>query len=251
MGHFGNRVAAGENIGQLISELKPGLVGSAPGTLGPGVLGIGKEGEGVEGISDSGPGVSGYSKSGPGVWAESQSGDGLYAKASAGHLAGNFQGSVSVTGNIHATGDIKCAGDICCASGDCAEYFDVEEANAAEPGTVMVLTREGALCPSRTAYDKRVAGVISGAGSYRPAILLDVKVSKTERRPIALVGKVYCKVDASQSPVEVGDLLTTSDKPGHAMKATNPQEAFGAVMGKALRPLAAGQGLIPVLVTLQ
>jgi hypothetical protein len=45
MGHFGNRVAAGENIGQLISELKPGLVGSAPGTLGPGVLGIGKEDE--------------------------------------------------------------------------------------------------------------------------------------------------------------------------------------------------------------
>jgi hypothetical protein len=65
------------------------------------------------------------------------------------------------------------------------------------------------------------------------------------------VGKVYSKVDARCSPVEVGDLLTTSGTPRHAMKAVDPWKAFGAVIGKALRSLRDGQGLIPVLVALQ
>jgi glycerol-3-phosphate acyltransferase PlsY len=35
------------------------------------------------------------------------------------------------------------------------------------------------------------------------------------------------------------------------MKAMNPLKALGAVLGKALRALDAGKGLIPVLVSLQ
>ena len=73
----------------------------------------------------------------------------------------------------------------------------------------------------------------------------------TARIPIALSGKVYCKVDAEPSPIQIGDLLTTSETPGHAMKAEDPFKAFGAVLGKALRALGAGQGLIPILVALQ
>ena len=65
------------------------------------------------------------------------------------------------------------------------------------------------------------------------------------------MGKVYCKVDAQYASVEVGDLLTTSPTPGHAMKAADPLRAFGSVIGKALRPLDAGQGLIPILISLQ
>jgi hypothetical protein len=49
----------------------------------------------------------------------------------------------------------------------------------------------------------------------------------------------------------VGDLLTTSDRPGHAMKLTDPLRGFGAVIGKALKPMASGQGLLPILVALQ
>jgi hypothetical protein len=51
--------------------------------------------------------------------------------------------------------------------------------------------------------------------------------------------------------VSVGDLLTTSDTPGHAMRVTEPGRAFGAVLGKALAPLPEGSGLVPILVTLQ
>jgi hypothetical protein len=68
---------------------------------------------------------------------------------------------------------------------------------------------------------------------------------------VAVVGKVYCKVDAQYAPIEVGDLLTTSPTPGHAMKADDPLRAFGAVIGKALRGLQSGQGLVPILVALQ
>jgi hypothetical protein len=69
--------------------------------------------------------------------------------------------------------------------------------------------------------------------------------------PLALLGKVFCKVDAQYSPIEVGDLLTTSPTIGHAMKADDPLKAFGSVIGKALRPLQAGRGMIPILVALQ
>ena len=71
------------------------------------------------------------------------------------------------------------------------------------------------------------------------------------RMPIALIGKVYCKVDADFAVVHVGDLLTTSPTRGYAMKADDPQKAFGAVIGKALKSMSHGQGLIPILIALQ
>ena len=43
--------------------------------------------------------------------------------------------------------------------------------------------------------------------------------------PVALTGRVYCWADASSNPVKPGDLLTTSDTPGHAMKVTDYAKA--------------------------
>jgi hypothetical protein len=104
---------------------------------------------------------------------------------------------------------------------------------------------------SNIPYDKRVAGVISGAGDYKPGLVLDKKQSRNIRKSVSLMGKVYCKVDAQCSPIEVGDLLTISATPGHAMKASEPIRAFGSVIGKALRPLTEGKDLIPILIALQ
>jgi hypothetical protein len=115
----------------------------------------------------------------------------------------------------------------------------------------MVIEKEGKLRQSREAYDKRVAGVISGAGGYKPGLVLDKKQDHDSRRSISLMGKVYCKVDAQSSSIEVGDLLTTSSTPGHAMKAADPLRVFGSVIGKALRPLRTGLGIIPILIALQ
>jgi hypothetical protein len=143
------------------------------------------------------------------------------------------------------------SGDIFLDGADCAEEFDLAGSQQVDPGAVMVLDGLGKLRPSGQAYDRKVAGVVSGAGSYKSGIVLDRQELKTGRTPLALVGKVYGKVDANYSPVEVGDLLTTSDTPGHAMKALDPSRAFGAVIGKALRSLRKGQDLIPILVALQ
>jgi hypothetical protein len=115
----------------------------------------------------------------------------------------------------------------------------------------MSLDEEGMLRQSRQAYDKRVVGVLSGAGGLRPGIVLGKGGNLPNRAQVALLGKVFCRVDASYGPIDIGDLLTSSTNPGHAMKATDPLKAFGAVIGKALRAMKAGQGMIPVLIALQ
>jgi hypothetical protein len=163
------------------------------------------------------------------------------------------EGDLRILGNdgqfkIHLDGG---EGDIKLLGADCAEDFDVSEVETAEPGTVMVIDQESALKPSEQPYDKRVAGVVSGGEGYKPGIILDKQKIEADRIPVALMGKVACKVDARHSPIEVGDLLTTSFTPGHAMKANDALRAFGAVLGKALRPLEQGQGMVPILVALQ
>ena len=181
--------------------------------------------------------IHGISKGGDGVFGESNIGVGVHGKG--GRLAGFFEGDVEVTGDIRLS------------NADFAEDFDVSSVLEAEPGTVMVLSGTGPLSASQQAYDKRVAGVISGAGNYKPGILMDKQQFSVNRQPVALMGKVFCKADAQFGQIEVGDLLTTSPTPGHAMKVGDPSKAFGAVIGKALRPLLNGQGLIPILIALQ
>jgi len=213
-----------------------------------GVRGTSTDGRGVEGWSTNTEGVVGISTKSTGVWGQtdgdgrgvagtSKHGIGVYGFG--GHLAAFFEGDVEVTGDIRLT------------NADCAEDFDIAEADLIEAGTVVVLGDEGTMSPSRRPYDKRVAGVISGAGSYRPGIVLDKQQSSNNRMPVALLGKVFCRVDATHGAIEVGDLLTTSPTLGHAMRASDPLKAFGAVIGKALRPLKEGQSLIPILIALQ
>jgi hypothetical protein len=180
----------------------------------------------------------------------------------------NASERLEVRGNILVSGDIRLAG------ADCAEHFEVDDDAGVnlEGGMVMVIGENERLQLCRQAYDRRVAGVLSGAGDCRPGILLgnpptpdhttsssswlasssSSRLSSPSRRlPLALVGKVYCRVDAGFAAVGIGDLLTTSPTPGHAMKVTDPGLSFGAVLGKALRPLAVGTGLVPILVALQ
>jgi hypothetical protein len=163
-----------------------------------------------------------------------------------------FPGSATDTGDwAQATIRLDAdTGDIRLSGADCAERFDVAGEARIEPGEVLIVSESERLEPCSTAYDKRVLGVVSGAGGYRPGLILDSS-RETGRAPVALMGKVYCKVDASEHPIGIGDMLTTSDRSGFAMKAADPARAFGAVLGKALRGLASGQGMIPVLVALQ
>ncbi len=120
-----------------------------------------------------------------------------------------------------------------------------------QPGMVVRIdeAHPGELIVSTQAYDRRVAGIISGAGGIQPGLLMSQSSSLTDGSyPVALTGRVYCLVDASNGPIEPGDLLTTSDTPGHAMKATDHLKAHGAIIGKAMTGLERGKGLVLVLV---
>jgi hypothetical protein len=143
-------------------------------------------------------------------------------------------------------------GDIKLTGGDTAEEFAVvdDAVDVIPSGSVMVICPDGRLTPSSEPYDRRVAGVISGAGSLRPGVVLGTG-GGGHRRPVALAGTACCLADATRTPIDVGDLLTTSDTRGHAMRAVDPCAAFGAVLGKSLGALSSGTGLLPMLVALQ
>lgn len=147
---------------------------------------------------------------------------------------------------VHLQGN---SGDIKLRGADTAEHFAAGSGRP-EPGTVMVIGTEGALEPSSTAYDPRVAGVVSGAGGAAPGMVLGYHPDEDAKVPIALTGRVWCRVN-TEEPIEPGALMTTSEVAGHAMKATDQDRRLGAILGKALEAHEAGSGMVPVLVCLQ
>jgi hypothetical protein len=144
---------------------------------------------------------------------------------------------------------------------DIAEPFDVavdtEKCDATElaPGMVVCIDPEnaGKLRLSATSFDRTVAGVISGAGGVNPGMLLTQEGTVADgKHPVALTGRVYCYVDAdANGSVKPGDLLTTSETAGHAMRAGDDDRTHGAILGKAMSSLDSGRGLVLVLVSLQ
>ena len=110
----------------------------------------------------------------------------------------------------------------------------------------------GSLIISCHEYDKKVIGVISGAGNLKTGMILGkFYENENEEFPIALSGRVYCFAEALHEPILPGDFLTTSVIPGHAMKAGDFEKAQGAIIGKAMSSLEKGTGLVLVMITLQ
>jgi cytoskeletal protein CcmA (bactofilin family) len=283
--HLTGSLTAGTNVDSQATFAGPMTIGGAlTGSIckfeGGSTTGVhGVNGSGSGDTPKFGCGVLGESNQGYGVYGASKTASGVYGKSQSG-LAGEFEGNISATGDaklggsldvggkVSATGDVTLSGnldvkgsadvdgtiktkDVILSGADCAEEFDIANAAELEPGTVVVFDDTAALVVCSEAYDKRAAGVISGAGDYRPGVILDRRASQDNRAPVALVGKVFCKVDATYAAIEIGDLLTTSPTPGCAMKASDQQKSFGAVIGKALSGKSSGLGLLPILVALQ
>lgn len=135
---------------------------------------------------------------------------------------------------------------------DIAEKFPMTD--KVEPGLVVAIdpANAGKLCLARGAYNHCVAGVVSGANNFSVGAVLGHLPGNEDAPPIALSGRVYVQCDATAGAIEPGDLLTTSDTPGHAMKAADRDRSQGAVLGKAMTSLASGhRGFVLVLVSLQ
>lgn len=100
-------------------------------------------------------------------------------------------------------------------------------------------------------YDTRVAGVVS----EKPGMILGV--AGDAKAMVATTGRVRVHVDATAAPIEIGDLLATSTKPGMAMKSIPvslsgiEMHRPGTLIGKALEALPSGEGDILVLLSLQ
>jgi hypothetical protein len=193
------------------------IVGQSTGDGGIGVIGqadVGAGAYGVYGVSAGGYGVVGKSTTG---------------------YAGYFIGKVGITG------------------ADLAERFAAVDDNPIEPGTVVVVdeNQAGKIRASDRAYDGKVVGIISGAGGIHTALMLHQDDVLQGDHVVAIAGRVYCKAEANSNPIKPGDLLTTSKIKGHCMKAADRDQAYGAIIGKALTGLDKGEGLVLVLVNLQ
>ncbi len=139
---------------------------------------------------------------------------------------------------------------------DLSESFDVRspEGQAVEPGMVVCIDPEnaGKLVVSRSAYDATVAGIISGAGGVNTGMVMgQTDTIASGAHPVALTGRVWTRCDTANGPIKPGDLLTTAEEPGCAMRAADPVRAQGAIIGKAMTALDSGEGLVLVLVSLQ
>ena len=109
------------------------------------------------------------------------------------------------------------------------EYYDSDADY--EPGTVLVFGGDKEVTKSSMVNDTRIAGV--------------VKVDQTGfKTSISLVGRTHCKVIGR---IKKGDLLTTSNMPGYAIKALEPK--IGAILGRALEDKLTGEvGVIEIAV---
>jgi len=187
--------------------------------------------------------------------------DGLLAEG--GRYAGRFFGKVAV--HPYGGGDELFAVnndgttqvDVLQIMGgaDLSERFDINADDVkAEPGMVVCIDARnpGELVVSEKAYDRTVAGIISGAGGIKTGMMMGQKETVADGAyPVALTGRVYVWADAASGPIQPGDMLTTSNVPGHAMKVTDYGKAHGATLGKAMTSLTYGRGLVLVLVSLQ
>jgi hypothetical protein len=178
---------------------------------------------------------------------------GVVVNAAGGNLylgmtSGAHKYRVDTNGNVFATKYLT-------GGADFAESVAVQGRRSKyEPGDLMVIDARGnrRLVLADKPYSTRVAGIYSTKpGMLASPHTMDDPRPETTEVPLAVVGIVPCKVTAENGPIEAGDLLVSSSRPGYAMKGTRRSLMLGAVVGKAMQPLDSGTGLIEVLVTLQ
>lgn len=237
------------------------VVSTAPGSSSTGVRGQNNGtagfGIGVWGShAGTGWGVYGSAVGGRAVYGSGGSGGtGVYGTAfGTGSYGGYFTASSGGTA-LYVNGTASVGVLTIRGGADLAENFSVKiDAEAIKPGMVVMIDTEhpGSVTLASGEYNKCVAGVISGANELAAGMILGDFDGIGESRPVALTGRVWTYVAATDTGVSPGDLMTTSSKLGFAMPVSDHSRAHGATIGKAMSRLEPGQeGLVLVLVNLQ
>jgi hypothetical protein len=225
-----------------------------------GVRGVsnGNRGAGVVG-SSANIGVAGLSQICSGSLCTPTTGvAGLFATANGGNILGgavvDVAGVFTPMFRVDSTGTVFANGGYQTGGADFAESLAVTgDRSQYEAGDVLTIATSGTrqVALARESYSTLVAGIYS----TKPGVLATPHTMDDPRLlkeiPLAVIGIVPCKVTAANGAIKAGDLLVTSSVAGHAMKGTDRTRMLGAVVGKALEPLASGTGVIQVLVTLQ
>jgi len=165
-------------------------------------------------------------------------------------------GTIGIQLDVDVSGDARIVTDELLINGgsDFAEHFDIIGDDIKPlPGMVVSIdpNSTGKLTVSHEAYDRKVAGIISGANGVETGVMMGQVGSIADGDfPIALSGRVYVYANNEGGEILPGDMLTTSSTRGFAMKASNYQAAQGAVIGKAMTK-ADDKGFVLVLVNLQ
>ena len=125
-----------------------------------------------------------------------------------------------------------------------AKYADLAENYLADEkydnGTVLVFGGAQEITVTNTKGDKRVAGVVS----TNPAHLMNEALEGEHVTPLALQGRVPCKVIGK---VTKGDMLVTSAIAGYAIVDNDPR--IGTVLGKAVgEKTDDGKGVVEIVV---
>lgn len=136
--------------------------------------------------------------------------------------------------------------------------FDVEgDRQNYEPGDVLVISEisDRTVEKSSTTNSTKVIGVYA----TKPGVVLTEKgidENLDQLVPMGVIGVIPTKVCLENGAIKRGDLLVTSSKSGHAMKAISIKGdgvfPAGVIIGKALENFDSGEsGLIKVLVNVK
>ncbi len=169
----------------------------------------------------------------------------------------NSDGTTAIRLDADVNGDARITTDELEIKGgsDFAEHFDINDDSNTLPIPGMIVSIDpqstGKLIITDEVYDKKVAGIISGANGVKTGLMMGQAGSIADGEyPIALTGRVYVYTNDEGGMIQPGDLLTTSSQKGYAMKVNDFIRAQGAIIGKAMTT-PDDNGFVLVLVNLQ
>lgn len=145
-----------------------------------------------------------------------------------------YDGSAGAGGNIMRTN----AGGWGSGSYDYAEMFPSADMLAAGEVAIFADADETIRRSTGATYDNKIAGVVS----TRPGFVAGENIAG--HVAVALAGRVPTYVSGENGDIAIGDPLTTSTKPGYAMKATDA----GPIVGYAMEAFSGATGVVTTFV---